>query len=233
MLGGMNVNNLRILVADNHGFVRRGARVVLHSRRGWRVVGEAANGRDAVEKTLKLKPDVVVVDIDMPDLDGVEVVRQIREAVPDSKLIVLTSNESGEMVQRALNEGARGYILKTDRSESILKAVEVVSKGGRFLTPKISEIVLEGSLKTRSQHQQGERAGRRTTPREIDVIRLLAEGKANKEVAALLGISVRTVETHRANIMLKLGLHSLGELIHYAMRHGIISPPLPSPSRFG
>jgi len=217
------VKKLRILLADDHGLVRRGARALLQSRRGWRVVGEAANGREAVEKAIELKPDVAVVDIGMPELDGVEVTRQIREAVPDTKVLVLTMHESDQMVRRALDAGARGYLLKSDLTDCLAKAVKAVSEGKRFLTPKVSEIVLEGFLKTRSQHQQGERAGARTTPREIEIIRLLAEGKTNKEIAAALGITVRTVETHRAKIMLKLGLHSLTELIHYAIRHKIVS----------
>jgi DNA-binding NarL/FixJ family response regulator len=219
------VKKLRILVADDHGLVRRGARAVLHSRRGWRVVAEAANGREAVEKAIELKPDVAVVDISMPELDGVEVARQIRESVPETKVLVLTMHESDQMVRRALGAGACGYLLKSDLTDSLAKAVKAVSEGKRFLTPKVSEIVLEGFLKTRSQHQQVERAGARPTPREIEIIRLLAEGKANKEVAALLGITVRTVETHRAKIMLKLGLHSLADLIHYAIRHEIILAP--------
>ena len=215
------MKNLRILIADDHGLVRRGARAVLCSRRRWRVVGEAANGREAVKKAIELKPDVAVVDISMPELDGVEVARQIREAVPDTKVLVLTMHESDQMVRRALEAGARGYLLKSDLTECLAKAVEAVSKGKRFLTPKVSEIVLDGFLKPRSQHQHGKRAGPGTTPRELEIIRLLADGKSNKEIAALLGITVRTVETHRAKIMLKLGLHSLTELIHYAMRHGI------------
>jgi DNA-binding NarL/FixJ family response regulator len=215
------VKKLRILVADDHGLVRRGARTLLQARHGWRVVGEAANGREAVEKAIELKPDVAVIDIGMPELDGVEVVRQIREAVPDTKVLVLTMHESGQVVRRALDAGARGYLLKSDLTECLLKAVRAVSEGKRFLTPKVSEIVLEGFLNTKSQHHRGERAGTRTTPRETEIIRLLAEGKMNKEIAALLEISVRTVETHRSKIMLKLGLHSLAELIHYAMRHGM------------
>jgi len=218
------VKKLRILVADDHGLVRRGARALLQARHGWRVVGEAANGREAVEKAIELKPDVAVVDIGMPELDGVEVARQIREAVPHTKVLVLTMHESDQMVRRALDAGARGYLLKSDLTDCLAKAVKAVSEGKRFLTPKVSEIVLEGFLKTRSQHQQGERAGARTTPREIEIIRLLAGGKTNKEIAAALGITVRTVETHRAKIMLKLGLHSLTELIHYAIRHKIVSP---------
>jgi DNA-binding NarL/FixJ family response regulator len=217
------LNTLRILLADDHALVRRGARGLLQSRPGWRVVGEAANGREAVEKAIELKPDVAIVDISMPEFDGVEVARQIRAAVPETKVLVLTMHESDQMVKRALDAGAHGYVLKSDLTESLTKAVKAVSEGKRFLTPKVSEIVLDGFLKTRSQQQQGERAGARTTPREIEIIRLLAEGKTNKEIAAQLGITVRTVETHRSKIMLKLGLHSLAELIHYALRHGMIS----------
>jgi DNA-binding NarL/FixJ family response regulator len=217
------MKKLRILIADDHGLVRRGARALLQARHGWRVVGEAANGREAVEKATKLKPDVAIVDISMPELDGIEVVRQIREAVPDTKVLVLTMHESDQMVRRALDAGARGYLLKSDLTDCLAKAVKAIADGKRFLTPKVSEIVLEGFLNTRSQHPQGERAGTRTTPRESEIIRLLAEGKTNKEIATLLGITVRTVETHRSKIMLKLGLHSLAELIHFAMRHEIIS----------
>ncbi|HXN24619.1 MAG TPA: response regulator transcription factor [Candidatus Dormibacteraeota bacterium] len=215
------MKKLRILIADDHGLVRRGARAILDSRHGWRVVGEAANGREAVQKAIELKPDVAVVDIGMPELDGVEVVRQIREAVPDTKVLVLTMHESDQMVQRALDAGAHGYILKSDLTDCLAKAVKAIAEGKRFLTPKVSEIVLEGFLKTTSQHQKGGRAAARITPRESQIVGLLAEGKTNKEVAAQLGITVRTVETHRAKIMLKLGLHSLAELIHYAMRHGL------------
>ena len=222
------MKKLRILLADDHALVRRGARAVLNSRQGWRVVGEAANGREAVEKALKLRPDVAIVDISMPELDGVEVARQIREAVPDTKVLVLTMHESDQMVRRALDAGARGYLLKSDLTNCLTKAVQAIADGKRFLTPKVSEIVLEGFLKTRNQHQKGERTSARTTPREIEIIRLLAEGKSNKEIAAPLGITVRTVETHRAKIMLKLGLHSLTEIIHYAIRHGIFSAPNPS-----
>jgi DNA-binding NarL/FixJ family response regulator len=221
------MKQLRILIADDHGLVRRGAREVLHSRRGWRVVGEAANGREAVQKAKELKPDVAVIDLSMPELDGVEVTRQIRQTVPDTKVLVLSMHESDQMVRRALEAGARGYLLKSDLTECLAKAVEAVSEGKQFLTPKVSEIVLEGFLKTGS-HQQGGRAGPRTTPRELEIIRLLAEGKVNKEIAAQLGITVRTVETHRAKIMLKLDLHSLAELIHYAIRHAIFSPPGPT-----
>ena len=176
-----------------------------------------------MEKALELKPDVNVVDISMPELDGVEVVRQIREAVPHSKVLVLTMHESDQMVQRALDAGAHGYILKSDLTDTLPKAVRAVAEGRRFLTPKVSEIVLDGFLKAIIGQKQGERRSTPATPREIEVIRLLAEGKSNKEIATQLGITVRTVETHRAKIMLKLGLHSLAELIHYAIRNELVS----------
>jgi DNA-binding NarL/FixJ family response regulator len=136
---------------------------------------------------------------------------------------VLTMHESDRMVQRALEAGAHGYILKSDLTNCLPKAVKAIADGKRFLSTKVSEIVLEGFLQTKGLHQQGEKKGARTTPREIEIIRLLAEGKTNKEIAAQLGITIRTVETHRAKIMFKLGLHSLAELIHYALRHEIIS----------
>jgi DNA-binding NarL/FixJ family response regulator len=219
------MRKLRILIADDHGLVRRGARALLETRRGWKVVGEAANGSAALEKARELKPDVAIVDISMPELDGVEVVRQVQEAAPSTKVLVLTMHESDEMVRRALDAGARGYLLKSDLAECLTKAVGAIAEGKRFLTPKVSEIVLDGFLKRRVEHHQGERASTRPTPRETQIIRLLAEGKSNKEIANGLGIAVRTVETHRAKIMSKLGLHSVVELIHYAMRNGIISAP--------
>jgi two-component system, NarL family, response regulator NreC len=217
------VKKLRILVADDHGLVRRGVREVLNSRPGWRVVDEASNGREAVAKAIKLKPDVAVVDVGMPELDGVEAVRQIREAIPETKILVLTMNESDHTIRRALDAGANGYLLKSDLTDVLPKAVDAIVAGKRFITPKVSEIVLDGFLNTTGQHQPAEGKDTRTTPRETEIIRLLAAGKTNKEIAAQLQITVRTVETHRSKIMLKLGIHSLAELIHYALRHGITS----------
>lgn len=217
------MRKLRILIADDHALVRRGTREVLHSRHGWEIVGEAMNGREAVEKAIELKPDVAILDISMPDLDGVQAIRQIRRAVPVTRVLVLTMHESDQMVHRALDAGAHGYLLKSDLTECLAIAIRAVSEGKRFLTPKVSEIVLDGFLKARSQPDQEEGTGSRTTPREIQIMRLLAEGKTNKEIAALLGITVRTAETHRSKIMLKLGLHSLADLIHYAIRQGLVA----------
>jgi len=219
---------LRILVADDHELVRHGIRGVLRSRRGWTVVAEAVNGREATEKAGKLKPDVAIVDIGMPDIDGLQATRQIREATPNTQVVVLTMHESDQMVRRVLDAGALGYVLKSDLAAHLVKAVKDVSAGKLFLTPKVSDIVLKGFLKTRNQPDPGERLPARPTAREVEIIRFLAEGRANKEIAAELGITIRTVETHRARIMHKLGLHSLAELIHYAIRHEIFSAPGPA-----
>jgi DNA-binding NarL/FixJ family response regulator len=216
---------LRILVADDHELVRRGIRGLLCARRGWTVVGEAMNGLEAVEKANRLKPDVAILDISMPDLDGLQATRRIRDAVPTTEVVVLTMHESDQMVRRVLDAGALGYVLKSDLPTQLVKAVKDVSAGKQFLTPRISDIVLKGFLKTGNQVDTMWRSQVRPTSREVEVIRLLAEGKANKEIAIRLGITIRTVETHRAKIMLKIGVHSLAELIHYAIRQKIFTAP--------
>jgi DNA-binding NarL/FixJ family response regulator len=216
---------LRILLADDHDVVRRGVRGLLRVRRGWRVVGEAANGREAVEKTNKLKPDVAIMDVSMPDLDGLQAMRRIREVSPHTEVVVLTMHESEQMVRRVLDAGALGYVLKSDLSGDLVKAVTNVSAGKLFLTPKVAEIVLNGFLRHVIQADRPKQPWTRLSPREVEIIRLLADGKANKVIAADLGITIRTAETHRARIMLKLGVHSLAELIHYAIRHKILSAP--------
>ena len=216
---------LRILVADDHELVRRGILGLLRAQRGWTVVGEAMNGREAVEKANRLKPDVAILDISMPDLDGLQATRRIREAVPTTEVVVLTMHESDQMVRRVLDAGALGYVLKSDLATQLVKAVKDVSAGKQFLTPRVSDIVLKGFLKTGNQVDTTGHSQALPTPREVEIIGLLAEGKANKEIAAKLGITIRTVETHRAKIMRKLGLHSLTELIHYAIRHKIFTAP--------
>jgi DNA-binding NarL/FixJ family response regulator len=159
----------------------------------------------------------------MPDLDGLQATRKIREESPATKVVVLTMHESDQMVRRVLDAGALGYVLKSDLATHLVKAVKDVSRGKLFLTPKVSDIVLKCFLKTGNQPDAAEQSQARPTPREVEIIRLVAKGKANKEIAAQLGITVRTVETHRAKIMNKLGLHSVAELIHYAIRNKIVS----------
>lgn len=213
---------LRILVADDHGLVRSGIRGLLLAHRGWKVEGEAADGSDAVAKANKLKPDLAIIDIAMPNLDGLEVTRQILEANPGIAVLILTMHESSQMVRRVLEAGARGYVLKSDLVGHLVKAVKAVSRGKMYLTPKVSSIVLEGFLKA-GKESTDRNSQAKTTPREQEVIRLLAKGQGNKQIAATLGITVRTVETHRARIMNKLGMHSLTELVHYAIRNRLVS----------
>jgi two-component system response regulator NreC len=215
---------LRILVADDHEFVRRGILGLLRAQRGWKVAGEAANGPEAVEEARKLRPDVIILDIGMPKFDGLEATRQIRKAAPETKILILSMHDSSQMVRRALESGARGYVLKSDLAGHLVKAVNGVSKGKFYLTPKVSQIVLEGFLNRGIESHRAENSRVLPTPRETEIIRLLAEGKANKMIAAELGIAIRTVEAHRAKIMLKLGLHSLTQLIHYAIRHNLVLP---------
>jgi DNA-binding NarL/FixJ family response regulator len=221
------IKNLRILVADDHELVRHGIRGILRAQRGWRVIGQATNGREAVEKTNKLKPDVAILDVSMPELDGLQATRQIRDANPNTEVVVLTMHESDQMVRRVLNAGALGYVLKSDLAANLVKAVKHVSAGKLFLTPRVSDIVVKGFLKNGNQADPEVHSQTRPTPREAEIIRLLAGGKANKVIAADLGISIRTVETHRAKIMQKLGLHSLAELVLYAIRQKIVTPPSP------
>src|SRR6202790_2635687 len=181
----------RILVADDHELVRRGIRGLLRARPGWTVVGEAMNGREAVEKANRLKPDVAILDISMPDLDGLQATRRIREVVPSTKVVVLTMHDSDQMVRRVLDAGALGYVLKSDLATQLVKAVKDVSAGKQFLTPRISDIVLKGFLKTGNQVDTTGHSQALPTPREVEIIGLLAEGKANKEIAAKLGIQDR------------------------------------------
>jgi len=208
---------LRILIADDHSVVRAGLRTLLESHAGWEVCAESPDGRDAIEKATKLKPDVAVLDIGMPLLNGVEATRRIRAASPSTEILILTMHESDDLVQQVVDAGARGYILKDDADRVLLAAVDAVRQhkpyfSTRVSTPPADDLSSPDSARTRP----------RLTPREREILQLLTEGKSNKEVASLLGISVNTAEAHRANIMLKLNLHSLAELVHYAIRNNII-----------
>jgi two-component system, NarL family, response regulator NreC len=214
---------LRILVADDHALMRSGIRMLLESKPGWKVVSEAATGRQAIEQAIKLEPDVAIVDIELPDLDGLEAIRQIREATPNTQVLTLTMHDSGQMIRRALQAGARGYVTKADLPTQLVKAVMRVAEGEVFLTSAASETVLQELIKGGKEFSRPDTSPGHPTPRQFEIIRLLAEGKENKEIAAVLGITVRTVESHRAQIMLRLGFHSLTELVHYAIRNKIVS----------
>jgi len=220
-------NKLRILLADDHELIRCGIRGILKSHRGWTVVAEAVDGEGAVEKTHIFRPDVVILDVTMPRLDGLEATRQILATEQHTRVLILTMHESDQMVRRVLEAGARGYVLKSDLSTQLVNAVRQVARGNLFLTPKISQIVVQGFLDAQKVSRRNERAESRPSPREVEIIRLLAQGRTNKEIAAALDITFRTVQTHRANIMHKLALHSLTELIHYAIRNKIATLPSP------
>jgi len=213
---------LRILIADDHAVVRAGLRTLLESRQGWQVCAEASDGRDAVEKAAKHKPDVAILDIAMPLLNGVDATRHIRKASPQTRVLILTMHESDELVQQVVEAGARGYILKDDADRVLLAAVETISRDKPYFSLRVSPAVPSEDLSANSADPARSHRSR-LTPREREILQLLAEGKSNKEVATLLGISVNTAEAHRANIMVKLDLHSLPELVVYAIRNKIIS----------
>ena len=212
----------RIVIADDHELVRRGIRSILTAHRGWQVVGEASDGAQATRLAENLRPHVLIMDVTMPKLDGLEATRKILNDFPETKILILTMHESAQMVRRILEAGARGYILKSDLAEQLVRAVREVSQGKLFLTPKVSDIVLRGFLDVEKRTRAAPDDEAKPTAREREILRLLVMGKTNKEIGSLLGITVRTVETHRAKIMLKLGVHSIAELIHFAMERGLV-----------
>lgn len=212
----------RILLADDHEIVRQGLRSLLEND-GFEICGEFSNGREAVDGVKQLKPDVAILDISMPELNGVEATQQIARQFPDSPVIVMTMHDSEELARRVLEAGARGYVLKSDAARDLTQAVKSVLKGQPFFSGKISEMLLRGYLDG-GRSAQPESSLPSLTPREREVVQLLAEGKSSKEVASVLGTSPATVETQRAKIMQKLDLHSVTDLVRYAIRNHIIEP---------
>jgi DNA-binding NarL/FixJ family response regulator len=182
-----------------------------------------------VEKVLTLKPDVVILDIGMPNLNGLEATRQILKTNPRIKVLVLTLHDSDQVVQEVLNAGARGFLLKTDAARDLVAAVEALRRGKTYFTPKVAAMVLDGYLRRENGTAPGQPARSRLTAREREVVQLLAEGKSSKEVAVVLGLSVKTAETHRSNIMRKLELHSVSDLVLYAVRNNIVHMVQPTP----
>jgi DNA-binding NarL/FixJ family response regulator len=213
------MKQLRILLADDHEMVRRGLRSAIEDEPGWSVCGEAATGRQAVELARQLKPDVVVMDFSMPELNGLEATRQIHAALPRTEVLILTMHESEELVRGMLAAGARGIILKSDAGHALVSALRAFVERKPFFSPKISAMVLEGYL-----HPQTAGPSQQLTPREREIIQLIAEGRSTKETAERLGIAPRTADTHRTNIMRKLKLHSASDLTRFAIRNRIIQP---------
>jgi DNA-binding NarL/FixJ family response regulator len=219
----MIMGTLRVLVADDHEIVRKGLRAIVEGQPGWEVAGEACDGREAVDKAGSLRPDVTVVDVSMPGLNGLEATRQMLRQNADTKVLVLTMHESDPLIREVLDAGARGYLLKSDAARDLVTAVEAIRRNKTYFTSRVAQMVLDGYLDKKPRTTaDAALPATRLTPRQREIVQLLAEGKSSKEVAVALGLSVKTAETHRANIMRRLDCHSVSELVRYAIRNNII-----------
>jgi DNA-binding NarL/FixJ family response regulator len=212
---------LRILIADDHELFRRGVAAELTQVPGWVVAAEATNGRDAVALAASLKPDIVVLDLTMPELNGLEAARQIILADPSARILILTAHESEQLVREVLSAGAQGYVLKSDAGKTLISALQALLEGGSFFTSNVARMVLDGYLRSESREAV---PAQTLSAREREIVQLLAEGNSNKDIARVLNISVKTAETHRSNVMRKMGFDSLAELVRYAIRNNIIDP---------
>jgi len=214
--------SIRILLADDHAVMRTGLRLVLERQSDFEVVAEAADGREAVALASKLTPDVAVLDIGMPNLNGIEATRQIGAASPNIAVVILSMHSDEAYVLRALKAGARGYLLKESAESDLITAIRAVHSGKAFFSPAVSRMLVEDYVR-QLQDREIEDSYDLLTTREREILQLIAEGKSNKEIAAALNLSLYTVETHRGNLMEKLNLHTVPELILYAVRKGVIS----------
>jgi DNA-binding NarL/FixJ family response regulator len=216
------MNKIRILLADDHALMRRGIRALLERNEQFEVVAEAGDGREAVQLTEAHSPDVVVADIAMPGLNGIEAARQITQKSPHTAIIILSMHSDESYLLRALKSGARGYLLKDCPESDLINAIVAVHSGKAFFSPAVSKMLVEDYMR-QLQNRGMEDSYELLTTREREVLQLLAEGKSNKDVASILNLSLYTVETHRGNILQKLGLHGTPELMLYAIRKGVIS----------
>jgi DNA-binding NarL/FixJ family response regulator len=219
---GSAVKNLRILIADDHDIVRRGLKSLLEARPEWKVCDEAHSGREAVAKAEERKPDIVILDISMPELNGLEAARRIRKVSPNSEILILSVHYSDQLIKEILDAGVRGFIVKSDSDRDLIVAVESLANHKPFFTSMATEVMLTNFQRPASAAATTAVRTSRLTSREREIVQLLSEGKSSKEVASALGISVKTAETHRANIMRKLEIHSVSELVRYAVRNQII-----------
>ena len=213
---------LRILLADDHTLVREGLRKIIEAQPGWEVIAEADDGRDAVRQALELKPDLVIVDLAMPQLSGVDAIQQIVRRLPSTRVLVLSMHADEVYVTRALKAGAHGYLLKDSAGSDLLKAVAALAQRKSFFSPAVSRVMLDDYVRQLTERGITDRYDT-LSEREREVFQLIAEGRANKEIADILHLSPSTVETHRARILQKLDVHSAVEIVLYAVRRGIIS----------
>lgn len=211
----------KILIADDHGVVRKGLRLLLQQYPELDVTGEAANGREAVKLAGELAPDIILMDVAMPLLNGIEAAEQIRKANTHTGIIMLTMHADESYLLRALNAGVKGYLLKESAEDDLLRAVRAVSQGKPFFSPAITQTLLEDYMRVLKQEGLSD-SFELLTPREKEILQLLAEGKTNKDVAAILDVSLYTVESHRTNLMQKLNLHNTAEIVLYAVRKNLV-----------
>jgi DNA-binding NarL/FixJ family response regulator len=217
------VPKLRLVVADDHALMRRGICDLLQAEPGWEVVAQAVNGREAVDAVARTRPDILVIDLAMPELNGLTAAREILRSFPRVEIVLLTMHNTDQTIREVLECGARGYVLKSDAEQDLVAAVKAVAQGKPFFTPSVAEVVLKGYLRHHARPETPERMQELTT-REREVVQLLAEGKGNKEVAVAMKVSVKTVEAHRSNINRKLSIRSTSELVRYAVRNAIVAP---------
>jgi DNA-binding NarL/FixJ family response regulator len=215
------MKSVRILIADDHELFRRGIAAELTQVPGWVVAADAANGRDAVSMAAEIKPDIIVLDLTMPELNGLEAARKIIAADPAARILILTAHESEQVVREVLSAGARGYVLKSDAGRVLVTAVQALLDGRYFFTSTVAQMVLDGYLRSEARDAD---AAHTLSAREREIVQLLAEGNSNKDIARALDISVNTAETHRSNIMRKMGFASLADLVRYAIRNRMIEP---------
>ncbi len=213
---------IRILLADDHALMRRGIRDLLMSESEFEIIGEAGDGREAVRLAEQLRPDVMIMDLAMPELNGLDAIRQIRKDAPEIELLVFSMHDSEELIREVFAAGARGYVLKSDVALYLIEAVKSLARHKPFFTPRISEAILNSLVSTATPGQVEPARPGPLSAREREILQLLAENKSNKDIAKALGISVRTVETHRRSVMQKLDATSIVELVHYAIRNGIV-----------
>lgn len=213
---------LRILIADDHEVMRDGTRALIERQPGWEVCGIAGTGREAVAQAIRLQPNIVIMDMSMPDLNGLDAAVQIKRRLPRTEVIMFTAHESDELIREVFEAGVKSFIFKSEAHHFLVDAIQSLSEHKPFFTSKVSEVLFADILNRSGAMPQATQTSKRLTPREREIVQLLAEGSSNKKVAGVLGISIRTAETHRASVLRKLNLDSLASLVRYAIRNKII-----------